>query len=230
MSPTASSRWKTAGSSQRRSGFSLTPVSILDRRLPSSFGPQPWTICRGSLDRGMLRELQPVSSRREPFPRRHDFPGDFTMRPTRRCFLGTAFGAGTLLAARPAKSDEDLRATYEKIDQAAAAPILNAELWPKPVKIASMELLAQPAQLPGPGADDRRRRGDRRAQRDAPRPHLPDLRQSRRPVLRRQGRPRSSSPCSGSFTGTTTTTSTRGWPSGSAWRPPSSRSSTCSAS
>ena len=36
---------------------------------------------------------------------------------------------------------------------------------------------------------DRRRRGDRRPERDAPDPHLPDLPQPGRPVLRGQGRP-----------------------------------------
>ena len=69
-----------------------------------------------------------------------------------------------------------------------------------------------------------------RPQRDAHDPHLSDLPQPGRPVLRRARTPASSSRCSGSSTGTTTTTSTRGWPSGSAWRPPSSPSSTCSAS
>jgi L-alanine-DL-glutamate epimerase-like enolase superfamily enzyme len=63
------------------------------------------------------------------------------MGSSRRSFLGAAVGAGSLLAARPARGGEDLRATYEKIDEAFAAPILNAEFWPQPVKIASMELL-----------------------------------------------------------------------------------------
>ncbi len=65
------------------------------------------------------------------------------MPRTRRSFLGAALGTGSLLAAAPPAraAADDLRATYEKIDQAAAAPILNTALWPKPVKIASMELL-----------------------------------------------------------------------------------------
>src|SRR6516165_1264302 len=65
------------------------------------------------------------------------------MPRTRRSFLGIALGTGSLLAAAaPARAaGDDVRATYEKIDQAAAAPILNTALWPKPVKIASMELL-----------------------------------------------------------------------------------------
>ncbi len=65
------------------------------------------------------------------------------MPRTRRSFLGAALGTGSLLAAAPPAraAGDDLRATYEKIDQAAAAPILNTALWPKPVKIASMELL-----------------------------------------------------------------------------------------
>jgi L-alanine-DL-glutamate epimerase-like enolase superfamily enzyme len=63
------------------------------------------------------------------------------MNRTRREFLAAATGAGALLAARPAYSSDDLHGMYEKIDQAAAAPVLNAELWANPVKIASMELL-----------------------------------------------------------------------------------------
>src|SRR5262245_48502363 len=63
------------------------------------------------------------------------------MISTRRSFLGQALAAGAVLSARPARADDDLRPTYDKIDKAAAQPILNAELWPKPVKIASMELL-----------------------------------------------------------------------------------------
>ena len=78
------------------------------------------------------------------------------MNPTRRSFLGSAVGASARWPRRPADAGDDVRATYEKIDQAAAAPILNAELWPKPVKIASMEPLLQPAKLPCPGANNRR--------------------------------------------------------------------------
>jgi L-alanine-DL-glutamate epimerase-like enolase superfamily enzyme len=63
------------------------------------------------------------------------------MYSTRRSFLGTATGAGALLAAQSVRAGDDLHATYEMIDKAAAAPILNTELWPNPVKIASMELL-----------------------------------------------------------------------------------------
>ena len=63
------------------------------------------------------------------------------MKPTRRSFLGTALGAGTLLATSPARAADDVRATYDKIDKAAAEPVLNPSLWPRPVKIASMELL-----------------------------------------------------------------------------------------
>ncbi len=65
------------------------------------------------------------------------------MPRTRRSFLGTALGTGSLVAAAaPARAADDaLRATFAKIDQAAAAPILDTALWPKPVKIASMELL-----------------------------------------------------------------------------------------
>jgi L-alanine-DL-glutamate epimerase-like enolase superfamily enzyme len=63
------------------------------------------------------------------------------MRSTRRSFLGTSLAAGAFLGARPANAADDPREIYNKIDQAAAAPILNPELWQKPVKIASMELL-----------------------------------------------------------------------------------------
>ena len=54
---------------------------------------------------------------------------------------GHSVGAGTLLATSPARAADDVRATYDKIDKAAAEPVLNPSLWPRPVKIASMELL-----------------------------------------------------------------------------------------
>ncbi len=63
------------------------------------------------------------------------------MRSSRRSFLGTAIGAGVILPTGQARAGDDVRATYEKIDQAASAAILNPELWPQPVKITSMELL-----------------------------------------------------------------------------------------
>jgi L-alanine-DL-glutamate epimerase-like enolase superfamily enzyme len=63
------------------------------------------------------------------------------MRSSRRSFLGTAIGAGAMLPAGQARAGDDVRATYEKIDQAASAAILNPDLWPQPVKITSMELL-----------------------------------------------------------------------------------------
>ncbi len=63
------------------------------------------------------------------------------MRSSRRSFLGTAIGAGAILPAGQTRTGDDVRATFEKIDQAASAAILNPNLWPQPVKITSMELL-----------------------------------------------------------------------------------------
>ena len=64
------------------------------------------------------------------------------MRPTRRSFLGTTLAAGAVAStARRGSAAEDLRATYARLDEAAASPVLRLDSLQKPVKIASMELL-----------------------------------------------------------------------------------------
>ena len=64
------------------------------------------------------------------------------MRFTRRSLMGATLGVGGVRAASPPGSaTEDLRATYDLLDAAAAAPVLQIALWTRPVKIASMELL-----------------------------------------------------------------------------------------
>jgi L-alanine-DL-glutamate epimerase-like enolase superfamily enzyme len=64
------------------------------------------------------------------------------MKVTRRAAIGTALGAGAISgAARASSAAQDLRATYAAVDAAAQAPVLEIAMWPKPVKIASMELL-----------------------------------------------------------------------------------------
>jgi D-galactarolactone cycloisomerase len=62
------------------------------------------------------------------------------MRFSRRSFLGTALGSGALAAAARGAVDE-ARGRFEKIDQAAQAPVLHVEGLSTPVKIASMQLL-----------------------------------------------------------------------------------------
>jgi L-alanine-DL-glutamate epimerase-like enolase superfamily enzyme len=53
-----------------------------------------------------------------------------------------AAGAGAVLATAPrARAADDLRATYARLDEAAAQPVLRVDSWSKPVTIASMELL-----------------------------------------------------------------------------------------
>jgi len=64
------------------------------------------------------------------------------MRPNRRTFLGTALGAGvSVLASRRAAAGEDQRSLLRRLDEVAAAPVLQVEGLEKPVKLASMELL-----------------------------------------------------------------------------------------
>ena len=64
------------------------------------------------------------------------------MRPTRRTFLGTTFGAGaSVLAAGRVASGEDHRDLLRRLDEVAAAPVLRVEGLEKPVNLASMELL-----------------------------------------------------------------------------------------
>jgi L-alanine-DL-glutamate epimerase-like enolase superfamily enzyme len=65
------------------------------------------------------------------------------MKASRRTFLRTAIGAGVLAApARPGRAgEEQLRATYERLDRAAAEPVLRLEGLDAPVTVAAMELL-----------------------------------------------------------------------------------------
>jgi L-alanine-DL-glutamate epimerase-like enolase superfamily enzyme len=63
------------------------------------------------------------------------------MRPTRRSFLGTTLAAGAVASSvRGGTAAEDLRATYARLDQAAAEPVFRCQIS-TPVKISSMELL-----------------------------------------------------------------------------------------
>jgi L-alanine-DL-glutamate epimerase-like enolase superfamily enzyme len=64
------------------------------------------------------------------------------MRLTRRSLMGTALGAGVLAsAARAGTAGEDRRETERRLDEIAAAPVLNVDGLSQPVKIAAMELL-----------------------------------------------------------------------------------------
>ncbi len=66
------------------------------------------------------------------------------MRPnhSRRRFLQSSMAAGVLASLpRGAGADEDRRAIEEKIDAAAAAPVLSLGTIDKPVKLSSIELL-----------------------------------------------------------------------------------------
>jgi L-alanine-DL-glutamate epimerase-like enolase superfamily enzyme len=64
------------------------------------------------------------------------------MSSSRRSFLRTALGAGVLVSAtRRGMADEDLRATYRRLDEVAEAPVLRLDGLEKPVKIAAMDLL-----------------------------------------------------------------------------------------
>ena len=114
------------------------------------------------------------------------------MRPTltRRSFLGSSLAAGALVSsARVATAGDDRKALEQRLDEVAAAPVLRVDGLDKPRQDRLDGIAPQRAKLCGPGEDDRRCRGDRRPQRDAPDPHLPDLRQPSRPVLRGQRRP-----------------------------------------
>ncbi len=64
------------------------------------------------------------------------------MRPSRRAFLQTTLGAGTL-AAIPSSGRAEVpkRVTEEQLDRVAEAEVLNVADLTEPVKIASMELL-----------------------------------------------------------------------------------------
>ncbi len=112
------------------------------------------------------------------------------MSLTRRSLLRTTLGAGVLVAAtRRGKSDESSREVYQRLDEIASAPVLRVDAIEKPVKVASMELLRNRAELCRPCAIDRRSRRDRRPQRDAHGSPLPDLLESSRPVFRGKGCP-----------------------------------------
>lgn len=64
------------------------------------------------------------------------------MRPTRRSFLGTTFGACvSLMASGRAVAWDDRRNLLRRLDEVAEAPVLRVGGLEKPVKIASMELL-----------------------------------------------------------------------------------------
>src|SRR5262245_28829340 len=66
------------------------------------------------------------------------------MRLSRRSFVGTTLAAGAFVGvskARQASGDDDVRAAYARLDEAAAQLVLRVESLGKPVRIASMELL-----------------------------------------------------------------------------------------
>ena len=151
------------------------------------------------------------------------------MGPTRRAFFRTAVGAGVLASAvRRGAADEGLRETYRRLDEAAAAPVLRLDGLDRPVKIASMELLRNKRNFLV-----RVRTTDGAEGIGVPNAmHLVHT----YPIFLNRVAPffvgkdaRQFEPMLWDCTATTTITSTRGWPCGFAWRPPSSRSSTCSA-
>ena len=64
------------------------------------------------------------------------------MKHTRRTFLRTTSGSGVLLAASGRLwAEEHRQPTYERLDRAAAAPVVRVESLKAPVKIESLELL-----------------------------------------------------------------------------------------
>jgi L-alanine-DL-glutamate epimerase-like enolase superfamily enzyme len=63
------------------------------------------------------------------------------MRLNRRTFFGTAAGAGCSVAALGVARGDDRRDLLRRLDEAAAAPVLRAEMIETPVTVASMELL-----------------------------------------------------------------------------------------
>jgi L-alanine-DL-glutamate epimerase-like enolase superfamily enzyme len=61
---------------------------------------------------------------------------------TRRSFLASTLSAGVLASpSRGSAAEDDRSALEQKLDEAAAAPVLRVEAIDKPVKIARMELL-----------------------------------------------------------------------------------------
>src|SRR5260370_5110452 len=64
------------------------------------------------------------------------------MRTTRRSFWRSGLAAGAVAAiGRRAAAGEDLRATYARLDEVAAQPVLKVDQLEKPVRIARLELL-----------------------------------------------------------------------------------------
>ncbi len=151
------------------------------------------------------------------------------MKPTRRTFLAAGVATAVGTSARCGSAAEDPRSLERRIDEAAEGPVLQVDGLERPVKIASMELLRNRRNFLV-----RVRTTDGAEGIGVPNAmHLVHT----YPIFLNRVAPffvgkdaRSSSRCSGSYTATTTITSTRAWRSGSAWRPRSSPSWTCSAS
>ena len=120
------------------------------------------------------------------------------MRVTRRSAIGAALGVGAIVrAARAGRPHEDLRATYAQAGRCRQGRLFCKSRSGPSRSRSPRWSSSQPAELSGPRAHGRRRRRDRRSERDAPRPHVSDLPQSGRPVLRRQGRPPARRPALG---------------------------------
>ena len=155
-------------------------------------------------------------------------PEDRNHETAARTFLRTMLEP-PLATGRRGVAEEPVQVTDELLAHVAEAPVLKVEGLNSPVKIASMELLCKgriflvrvrtAAGDEGIGVPNAM--------------HLIHTYPIFINRVRRSSWVRmhaSSSRCSGNCTGTTTITSTRALRSGSAWRPPSSPSSTCSAS
>ena len=84
----------------------------------------------------------------------------------------------------------------EELERVAREPVLRVDLS-DPVEIASMELLRNGREFLVRVRDRDGAEGMAVAELDAPDPHLPDLRESGRPLLRRQGRPAARRPALG---------------------------------
>ena len=151
------------------------------------------------------------------------------MKHTRRSFFRITLASGALApSVRGQSTTEDLRATYARLDEAAAKPVLQIGSLAKPVKIASMELLRNRRNflVRVHAVDGAEGIGVPNAM------HMVHtypifLTGSRRSLLART--PAILNPRSGSFTATPTITSIKASRSGCAWRPLSSPYSTCSA-
>ena len=144
------------------------------------------------------------------------------MRLTRRSFLATSLGAGASVAAAGgayrAEGPGDL---HRRLDEVAAVPVLRVDGIDRPIKIASTELLRN-----GRSFLVRVRSTDGAEGIAVPNAmHMihtyPIFLNRVAPFFVGKDDLRAGwSRCSGNSTATTTTTSTRGSPSGSAWRPP----------